>query len=338
MEYGTKIIIKHQENLGLRKHILSCGDLTEKYGNIILLEDDLFVSPYFYNYSLEMLKFFRDNEKVAGISLYNQNFNETANLPFAPFKEQYDNYFMKLPSSWGQLWTTNQWQAFKTWYDINKDKDLSVDKDLPPNVRRWPSSSWKKYFIKYMIETDKYFVYPFESYSTNFGDVGQHFWKQKNDFQSVICKNNKNVFNLSNIEDTFSVYDQYCENEKISNLLDDDVIYGNLTVDLYNHKDYCERFLLTTKKLDHEIIDSFALSLKPYEDNILFKVKGKGIFLYDTHKKNINKSKSRNNVNNLLYSYFYAGMDFRKAFQILFNFNTLIEVKEYIKKKYRKLR
>ena len=38
--YGDKIIIDHKKNLGLKKHILSCGDLTDKYDSVIILEDD----------------------------------------------------------------------------------------------------------------------------------------------------------------------------------------------------------------------------------------------------------------------------------------------------------
>ena len=49
-EFGHKEIIKHSENLGLKKHIIFCGDLTEQYQSVIILEDDLVVAPAFYNY------------------------------------------------------------------------------------------------------------------------------------------------------------------------------------------------------------------------------------------------------------------------------------------------
>ena len=44
-KFGEKVVNFRNENMGLRKHILSCGDLTRKYENIIVLEDDLVVSP-----------------------------------------------------------------------------------------------------------------------------------------------------------------------------------------------------------------------------------------------------------------------------------------------------
>ena len=43
--YGPKEVICHKERLGLRKHIISCGDLTRRYGAVMILEDDLYVSP-----------------------------------------------------------------------------------------------------------------------------------------------------------------------------------------------------------------------------------------------------------------------------------------------------
>ena len=50
-KYGEKIVLRRPKRLGLRRHIISCGDLTEKYGAVMILEDDLYVSPDFYNYS-----------------------------------------------------------------------------------------------------------------------------------------------------------------------------------------------------------------------------------------------------------------------------------------------
>src|SRR5688572_10825284 len=43
--FGEKKIILHENHLGLKDHILAAGNLSAEYGSIILLEDDLFVSP-----------------------------------------------------------------------------------------------------------------------------------------------------------------------------------------------------------------------------------------------------------------------------------------------------
>ena len=78
---GEKEIIIHPENLGLRRHILSCGDLSYKYGSVIILEDDLFVSPFFYQYSLDALDFYKDKDDIAGIGLFNYPHIERSSNP-----------------------------------------------------------------------------------------------------------------------------------------------------------------------------------------------------------------------------------------------------------------
>ena len=42
-KYGEKEVIYRPERLGLRKHIISCGDMTEKYDTVMILEDDIYV-------------------------------------------------------------------------------------------------------------------------------------------------------------------------------------------------------------------------------------------------------------------------------------------------------
>ena len=44
--HGKKKVICHEKNLGLREHILSCGDLTERYDSEILLGIDIPLKRY----------------------------------------------------------------------------------------------------------------------------------------------------------------------------------------------------------------------------------------------------------------------------------------------------
>ncbi len=68
-KYGEKQVICHPKRLGLRRHILSCGELTRKYGAVMVLEDDLYVSPDFYRYAAKTLDRYGDHPKIAGIAL-----------------------------------------------------------------------------------------------------------------------------------------------------------------------------------------------------------------------------------------------------------------------------
>jgi len=98
--HGEKQVIYQPQNLGLKAHILACGNLAEQYGAVILLEDDLYVSPQFYQFSLQSLAFYDDDPLIKGISLYNHRANVHAdNLPFIPVEDGNDVYFMQMPAS-----------------------------------------------------------------------------------------------------------------------------------------------------------------------------------------------------------------------------------------------
>ena len=71
-KYGEKIVLCRPERLGLRRHIISCGDLTEEYGAVMILEDDLYVSPDYYNYAMAALEKYGEHPQIAGIALNNK--------------------------------------------------------------------------------------------------------------------------------------------------------------------------------------------------------------------------------------------------------------------------
>ena len=56
--YGKKTIKTYNKRLGLKKHILECGKYTLSYKNIIVLEDDIYVSPVFYKFAKEAVEFY----------------------------------------------------------------------------------------------------------------------------------------------------------------------------------------------------------------------------------------------------------------------------------------
>lgn len=207
-KFGEKELITHEKNLGLREHILQCGDLTEKFGSIIMLEEDCFVSPNFYYYGKHALDFYECDENVSGIALYSYSFNEGAQMPFNPFNDGKDVYFMQVPSSWGQAWTKKQWMAFKKYY--NEAPNILHGDRLPVNVKRWPESSWKKYFFKFVIDKNKFIVYPKISLTTNFGDIGTHYGKTTEKLQ-VPLDFRTNGYSFISFDEAMVKYDAYFE-------------------------------------------------------------------------------------------------------------------------------
>ena len=159
--------------MGLRDHVLACGDLTLEYGSCVILEDDLYVSPDAYRYSKKAVNAYADEPAVAGISLYGYRHDEYQRLSFQPLDDGYDTFFMQTPSSWGQAWTSGQWSDFRAWYRSVGDLGRI---EMPRRAAGWsPVKSWKKYFLAYLIDTDRYFVFPHHSLTSNCGDPGTHF-------------------------------------------------------------------------------------------------------------------------------------------------------------------
>lgn len=282
-KHGEKELVVHQSNIGLRQHVLSCGSLSKYYDGVILLEDDIYVAPNFYEYVAEAQDFYKDDPNVAGIALYSHLHNETAKLPFIPIDDGYDVYFSTLACSWGQSWSAAQWVGFASWYEKNESMDLRNDATIPPDVRIWPDTSWKKYFIKYLAQNQKYFVYPRISYSTNFGDRGQHHEGTKT-FQVPLSVGKKEL-KFPKLEDSGSRYDVYCELERdcLSFYVEDLKNY-DLTVDLFGmkHMSSIDTKYVITRQDCSQAIKSYGLELKPHEMNVIDSIRGSDLVLAET--------------------------------------------------------
>ncbi|MEX9841464.1 glycosyltransferase family 2 protein [Providencia rettgeri] len=199
-------VIKHPKNLGLKKHIIQCGDilLNEEYKYLLLLEDDLEISPYIYDYIQEALYAVKDQNNIAGISLYSYRISEGDLLRFSPIEDGYDNYYLSFPSSWGQVWTPAMWKDFKDWFNIN-DCDYFNDESIPSYINNWPKSSWKKHFLRYMVHKNKYFFYPRISLTNNNGLDGQNHKSAGNIWQVPILQGSKK-WNFSTFDKSNSIY------------------------------------------------------------------------------------------------------------------------------------
>lgn len=277
-KHGEKEVILHKENLGLRKHILSCGDLLQRHDALVVLEDDIVVASGFFLYVQAAVKEFAGRMDVAGISLYSFFVNYHSCQPFIPVKENSDVFMMQNAQSWGQVWMKEQWNAFKAWYDENCDA-FGPMPHLPKSICSW-SNSWLKYHTRYCIENNKYFIYPYNSYTTCFSDVGEHIKITSPVFQAPL-------FQATDFRPNFSPtvkYDCYFENQRIYEWLG--MSAEELCLDYYGdngNQGKC-RYWLSRQLLPYKVVRSFGLLLRPYELNIKYSVEGSDLFLYDTEE------------------------------------------------------
>lgn len=287
-QFGTKLVNYNEVNLGLRNHILKCGDISLEYGSVIVLEDDLYVSKNYYEYSKAALDFSFNKDYVGGISLYNHKLNVHNREEFSPIEDGYDNWYFQFASSWGQAWSSQQWHNFKDWYTINPK--LELFKSIPANVTAWSNKSWLKFYIAYLINENKYFLYPKISLTTNFSDAGTHVGKDSTSFQVPLSNLNNKKYQFATLEESTSVYNAFYENQQLHEYLN--LNQQEVCIDLYAYKpEPEERYWLTTKNLDYKISKSFGRSLKPIDMNIIENISGEEIFLYDTSNSQKNKTK-----------------------------------------------
>ncbi|HAR8795684.1 hypothetical protein [Enterococcus faecium] len=274
-KHGYKEVILHPKRLGLREHFLFCGDLTQKYGSIIFLEDDVYALPEYYRFAKACVEKYENDERIAGASLYSLRYSETAHRPFTPLNDGTDVYFAQL-MSWAPVYFPKQWKAFRDWYDL-EPKPMDDISCLPDNVRQWKMTSFKKYHIKYTITHNKYFVYPQISFTTNFAEAGQHYAKDDDNLQVPLMIGNVEKYRLPSLEESKSLYDAYmemtpeCVKRHFTGLNDFD-----FSVDLYGNKrreNISTKYVITDKK-SRKPIRMWGCKTVPQESNIFLDVPG----------------------------------------------------------------
>ncbi|MGM9929614.1 MAG: glycosyltransferase [Bacillus sp. (in: firmicutes)] len=325
-KFGEKRIIRHSTNLGLKRHVLSCGDLVDDYDALIVLEDDLVVSESMYSYAWRAVEMYQNDANIESISLYGKIWSETAYQPFTPALSVFDTYFIQTAESWGQVWFKDKWKRFRKWYEDNSS--CSFDSPMiPRNVQEWDQKSWKKYHIKYCIEKNLYTVYPYKSLTTCMGDVGEHTKRNTFVSQVPILHGSKKEYVFAKFSDSNSIkYDAFLER----------VYYGDdeICLDLYGwKKDFTGfKYVISSQILDYKIVDSYGLALRPHEENILRRIPGTDFFKYDFSEKEPN---SRKKNRERLFEYYHF-TDFREATNHMF-INEIVKIIIFrLKNKYRK--
>lgn len=295
---GQKQIICHPKNLGLKKHIFYCGDLTETYDSVIILEDDLFVSQGFFKYTQQALEACEKQNNIAGIALYNNTFNESASLPFEAIKDNGDFYLMQVPCSWGQVWTKAEWKAYKKWYKSSFNYE-NFSK-LPKGISGWSQDSWKKPCFLYLAETQTYFAYPYISYSMNLNEAGTNVRSKDFKFLNGLeLTSDVSTLTLNNNAPKYGM--AYMLLSKSLNYFNPGLKNYDYLVDLFgsqleNYDD--DQWLITALEVS-QYEKAYGLELKPIELNIIYGIRGEALFL--TQKKHIRTTR----LSRFIINYYY---------------------------------
>lgn len=166
-------IIERKENYGLAKSIISgVSEVVNKYGSIIVLEDDLVTSKYFLQYMNDALDVYHNENKVISIHGY-----------VYPVKKQLpETFLMRGADCWGWATWKRGWRLFES-DAIKLKKELIKKKlvnkfnmdgaskymDMLDGFIDGKNNSWAVRWHASAILNDKLTLYPRKSLVKNIG-------------------------------------------------------------------------------------------------------------------------------------------------------------------------
>ena len=275
-EYGVYEVIRHDVQLGVDQHNLACMRLAEHLENVVVLEDDLVVSPAFQSYLLSMESLAQSERNLAGISLYRYPMVEQDHFSFELIPNEEFIYYQQRSSSNGCFYTWDMLQPYFEFLEtFNSDFESYI---LPQNVMNWGDEVWEKSFYCYLQKANKYVAFPRYSLTSDFADIGVDMKKQTNKYahQSMLFLGKK--FSApSQLLDSDNVYDAFYElaaetyKKYVPELLEYD-----FEVDLYGNKkmqNIAATYVLSSKRCTTPIL-GWARTLKPEINNIILVEQG----------------------------------------------------------------
>ena len=114
---GTVHVIERETNMGLANSVIAgVTDLCEKFGRVIVIEDDLILSPYFLDYMNSALDLYQEDNQVMQVSGH-----------MFPVKLSCveDTFFLPFTTSWGWATWNRAWQYLDS--DVKQFSELASD-------------------------------------------------------------------------------------------------------------------------------------------------------------------------------------------------------------------
>ena len=175
-------IVEREMNYGLSKNIIEgLNEVFLNHEKVIVLEDDLELSPYFLNFMNDALNIYSEKNKVASISGYMYLINSQK------FSDNY--FFLKLIESWGwgtwkRAWKEMRLDSTNLRNEIlfaNRQKEFSLNnkfnyfKMLEDNISK-KNDSWAVKWYASIFLKDMLTLFPNKSFVHNTGldSSGEH--------------------------------------------------------------------------------------------------------------------------------------------------------------------
>jgi hypothetical protein len=213
------IITERDKNFGLAKSVIEgVSHIVDKFGKVIVLEDDIETTPYFLKFMNDALASYKDDKRIMSISGYRY----PVQIP-----ENYNNdvFLFYRTSSWGWATWKDEWESVD--FNITKEHEIFKDKSLQKKFNRGGEdlygmlieqmegriNSWAiRYALSHAIN-DKFGLLPIKSLVQNIGfDLSGTHCEDSDDFNVILDpdfspkldKVNLDLEIVKNLQKTFS--------------------------------------------------------------------------------------------------------------------------------------
>ncbi|PXF47381.1 hypothetical protein BWQ96_02861 [Gracilariopsis chorda] len=210
-KYGTKVIHKRAVNAGLYQQWIYTWNITEETTEFaVILEDDLELSPAFYQWLRVARAAYAQDADVGAFSLQRHTLRPkqirgvaSGNLNIAP---EHHVYKYRLLGTWGFAPQRDQWVEFRTWFE-----DMRARGEKPyvnglittgwykrQEVRGFAPNMWSQWWIKFADEKGYFTVTANLPDGTtlcaNWREDGLHYSKKKAKMDFPIFRGNEEQF------------------------------------------------------------------------------------------------------------------------------------------------
>lgn len=206
-------IVERDKNWGLANSLIAgITDVISRYGRIIVVEEDLVLSPYFLKFMNDALEKYKDDDRVAAVSGYVYPTKET--LP--------NNFFLRYFNCWGWATWDRAWALLDTDTKrlLRKMRFKKKDFDLGGGAGAYGNllcqkygladSWWVRLYASFFL-AGKLTLYPGRSLAENEGvdGTGTHTNGTPGEIVRVPWAHNPILLENVKVEENKSIYDIY---------------------------------------------------------------------------------------------------------------------------------
>ncbi len=174
-DFKSVTVTESSVNKGLAASVIAgVTAVINKYGKVIVVEDDCKVSPFFLGYMNNALDYYKENKKIGSIAGYTPMITLPAdynNDVFAAYRSCSWTW-----ATWADRWENVDWEL-KDIGDFYKSPKLIKKLNSNGSDRfmrlyrqtKGNGSSWSVRFGAHLVKNDLITVYPVHSYNSNIG-------------------------------------------------------------------------------------------------------------------------------------------------------------------------